>query len=473
MSAFMVKSGTANNAASGEVCKVKNPILERWAGIVAEKPEARAVLTPEGAVARTFAEIEAEANGIAAQLGGLGGGAVVSLQARNSPEWLAMLLGIWKAGGCALLVDAAISESARASVEAKCGARARLGVGGEGVTLEMLENDPVSLGTERVDLIKLTSGTTGEPGAVLFTAAQLEADCDHICATMGIHPEDLNYGVVAFSHSYGFSNLVTPLLCHGVAVVASADPLPRAVLDGVAATRATVLPAVPAIFQAMSALEGEMPALRLCISAGAPLRPQTGAAFHARFGLKVHTFYGASECGGICYDASDGIITQDGFVGRPLQGVTLELHEDGRISVRSPAVGIGELGQPSRNGVFQPADLLETSDSGWRIVGRDSDFINVAGRKVNPADVERALLEHPGIREAVVFGVQDPRREETVCAWVVGSAGRDELLAHCATRLARWQVPREVRFVEAIPVSARGKISRRELRALHEADNPA
>src|SRR5690606_39188723 len=76
--------------------------------------------------------------------------------------------------------------------------------------------------------LKLTSGTTSAPRAIRFQAHQLVADCDHICETMGITDADVNFGVIPFSHSYGFSNLLTPLLCRGVALVASEDRLPRA-----------------------------------------------------------------------------------------------------------------------------------------------------------------------------------------------------------------------------------------------------
>jgi acyl-coenzyme A synthetase/AMP-(fatty) acid ligase len=318
-------------------------------------------------------------------------------------------------------------------------------------------------------LIKLTSGTTGAPRAVLFTAEQLEADCDQVCETMGIGENDMNYGVVAFSHSYGFSNLVTPLLCRGVPLVAAEDALPRAILSGIAASGATVLPAVPAVFQALSGVDGDMPTLRLCISAGAPLPPATARAFHARFGRKVHTFYGASECGGICYDTSEDEIETPGFVGRPLRGVHIEPLEGGEIRVHSAAIGLGSLpvsvDGDLAGGAFRPSDLLEESVTGWRITGRRTDVINVGGKKVSPAEVESVLLAHPAVREAVVFGTSAESRTQAVCACVVaeGEVSEAVLRAHCASRLASWQVPRTITRLGNMPVNARGKINRREL----------
>jgi long-chain acyl-CoA synthetase len=444
--------------------KVKNAILTRWSAVLAEKADEAAILRPDGSVARRFAGIETEANGTAEILGPLRAGAVVSLQAANIPEWPGLLLGIWKAGGCALLLDGSLSESARDAMERRCGARMRLG--GNGAV--ELEYEKVDFGGAVPDLIKVTSGTTAEPRAILFSAAQIEADCDNICETMGIGGEDINYGIVAFSHSYGFSNLVTPLLCQGVPLVVAKDALPRAVMTGLAASRATVLPAVPAIFEALSSIPMKTERLRLCISAGAPLRVETGTAFRAAFNLKIHTFYGASECGGIAYDANESDVRVQGFVGRPLCGVSIDPEPDGGIFVRSAAVGMDyfpEGDDDLGDGVFKPADFLEQTPDGWRITGRRTDVINVGGKKVSPAEVENVLLSHPAIHEVVVFGVGGGMRTEAICACVVmkDAAEEGEIRAYCARHLAAWQVPKSLIKLDAIPLNARGKVSRREL----------
>jgi acyl-coenzyme A synthetase/AMP-(fatty) acid ligase len=461
----MVKSGTAENASSCAESKVKNGILDRWREVVARNGAASAVLLPDGGVARTFLEIEAESAVVAGRLAGIAPGAVVSLQSPNTPSWPALLLGIWKAGGCALLVDHTSNERARNEAERSCGARLRLA----GADVASLDHAAADFAGLAPDLIKLTSGTGGAPRAILFAASQLEADCDNVCETMGIASGDVNYGVVAFSHSYGFSNLVTPLLCRGIPVVAAQDALPRAILAGVAASGASVLPAVPAIFHALAGVEGALPGLRLCISAGAPLRPETARAFRERFGRKVHTFYGASECGGITYDATEDEIGAPGFVGQPLRGVRIEPCGEGRVRVRGAAVGLGYFpGQPDdalAAEEFRPADLLAETASGWRIEGRTGDLINVAGKKVSPGEIEQVLATHPAVLEAVVFGVEDDARNESVCAFVVADAALDTtaLREFCAGRLAPWQVPRVIVQLDAIPVNARGKVSRLEL----------
>ena len=188
--------------------------------------------------------------------------------------------------------------------------------------------------------------------------------------------------------------------------------------------------------------------------------------------MPIHSFYGASECGGICYDRDVSSVIE-GFVGRAMKGVDLELIDPtasaSRIRVRSAAVGDGYFPEPDKEklgpGFFVPDDLLVKTADGLRIVGRISDVINVAGKKVNPAEVEAHLMRFGGVRRAIVFGRASALRNEEVAACVVASPGVAEadLLEFCRGPLSSWQVPKRVFIVDAIPVNERGKVSRREL----------
>src|SRR5207302_5301798 len=140
-------------------------------------------------------------------------------------------------------------------------------------------------------LLKLTSGTTAAPRAVRFRSEQLLADCNQICETMGIRDADLNFGVIPISHSYGFSNLLTPLIARGVPMVLSRDRTPRAVLVDLARTNATVFPGMPVFYQAFCEMEDipTLSKLRLCISAGAPLPLVVAKKFRENFRLAIHS----------------------------------------------------------------------------------------------------------------------------------------------------------------------------------------
>src|SRR5207248_1132672 len=217
----------------------------------------------------------------------------------------------------------------------------------------------------------------------------------------------------------------------------------------------TVFPGTPVFYQAFCNM-GDVPPLpkaRLYISAGAPLSSAVAKSFFEKFRQPIHSFYGASECGGICYDRC-GTKFEDGLVGQPIQGVDVELIDPketaSQIRVRGAAVSDGYFPEPDEqklgNGVFVPDDLLARHDSALKIVGRVSDVINVAGKKVNPAEVEAHLLRYKGVRQAVVFGRPTGAglRNEEVAACVLASPNVSEgnLLRFCRTALSGWQVPK-------------------------------
>ncbi len=437
----------------------KNPILRRWAEVFSRQPLAGAVFSESGLVLRTFSQVEEGACRWADRLLRYTPGRVIGLQLGNAPEWIEILLGIWKAGHVALPMDFDLMGERREKAEAACRVAFRIEAEITRVGEECHPDfDPAC------DFLKLTSGTSGEPRAIRFSAGQLLADCENVCESMGLGDSDRNYGAISFAHSYGFSNLITPLLCRGIALVASREMMPRAIADGLAGSGATVFPGVPAIFRALSGIEFNPNALRLCISAGAPLPLEVARQFQTIWGLKIHSFYGASECGGICYDSSDAPVDRAGYVGPPLKNVIVEPRQGGLVQVRSSAVGLGYFPGVDSDGVFEPSDLLERHPDGYSIAGRLSDFVNVAGRKVNPAEVEQLILQAAGVSEVVVFGVPASARGEDIAACIVGSASMADLRSYCATRLPSWQVPRHWYFLDALPVNSRGKLSRTELR---------
>lgn len=439
---------------------MSNRILDRWEH-VRSASSGEAIYSPSGACLRTWADIESEAGEFEKRLSRTPGG--VALQTGNHASFPALVIACLRARRTVSLLDADYFGEARSRIEQQLGVTTRAVVSDGELRFE--DGHGSAGGEGGVCLYKLTSGTTSLPQAIGFTADQLVADCDQVCGTMGIGDGDLNYGIIAMTHSYGFSNLATPLLCRGVRLVVATDPLPRAIELGLRSTGATVLPAVPAMFRGLLAAASLPESLRLCISAGSLLDPVLAGEFLQKFGRKIHVFYGASECGGICYDSSEEIPQLPGFVGQPLDGVEIGIPDDAegaRIFVRSAATGIrmADVG-----GGFQPTDLLVRVAGGFRIVGRESELINVAGRKVNPMEIERVLTQFPGVSEAAVCGVEDPSRGQEICALIAASVPPDVLLLrlHCATEMASWKIPRRFVFVQEIPRNSRGKISRSEI----------
>jgi acyl-CoA synthetase (AMP-forming)/AMP-acid ligase II len=455
-------------------------LLRAWQTTISRKGDDVAVFDATGRIARSFRDIEGRSRAFEAKMDKLLPGAVVAVQIGNHEDWLAVFIACLRKQLVVLPLDQSISEQQRDAALEICRASAL-------VSAVPSENSPQIIRLRTADttadwgenvpsLLKLTSGTTAAPRAIRFRGHQLLADCNQICDTMDISEGDLNFGVIPVSHSYGFSNLLTPLMARGVPMVVSRDRTPRAVLADLARTGATVFPGTPAFYQAFCDIGDvpSLPKLRLCISAGAPLSSAVAKKFFEKFKQPIHSFYGASECGGICYDRH-GTTFEDGLVGQPMQGVKIELIDPtesaSQIRVRSAAVSDGYFPEPDDqklgNGAFVPDDLLERHDSALKIVGRISDVINVAGKKVNPAEVEAHLLRFKGVRQAVVFGRPTGAglRNEEVAACVLASpeVGESDLLRFCRTALSGWQVPKRIFIVDIIPTNERGKISRRDL----------
>jgi len=454
-------------------------LLERWEEILARKGDSPAIFKIAGEVVRTFEQIDEVAGDFESKIDNVQSGSVLGVQIGNHEDWASILLACLRRGIVVLPLEQSINEQQGDAALQICNAArvvaADVPIGrpsinlppGTTVATTNWSGNPPSL-------LKLTSGTTAAPRMIRFRGEHLLADCDQICETMGISDVDLNFGVIPISHSYGFSNLLTPLIARGVPMVMSRDRTPRAVLDDLARTNATVFPGMPVFYQAFCEMEKvpTLPKLRLCISAGAPLPLAIAKKFREKFGLSIHSFYGASECGGICYDR-EAKLEVEGFVGTPMKGVEVEMSdpnaESSQIRVRSAAVGNGYFPKPDEeklgDGVFVPDDLLVSAGDGFKIVGRVSDLINVAGKKVNPAEIEETLLRFPGVRQAIAFGRESAVRNEEVAACVTGAVNVDEgrLLEFCRKKLSAWQVPKRVFIVESIPTNERGKISRREL----------
>jgi len=455
-------------------------LLLAWRTTISRKGDDAAIFDTAGKIVQRFDEVEERARLFEEKIDALPAGAVVAVQIGNHEDWPSIFIACLRRQMVVLPLDESIGEQQRDAALKICRARSVVSAVPSGdspqITRLGTTDTTADWGENVPSLLKLTSGTTAAPRAIRFRSHQLLADCNQICDTMDISDDDLNFGVIPVSHSYGFSNLLTPLIARGVPLVVSRDRTPRAVLADLARTGATVLPGTPAFYQAFCDIGDAppLPKLRLCISAGAPLSSAVAKKFFEKFKQPIHSFYGASECGGICYDR-DGTTFDDGLVGQPMQGVEVDLIDPtesaSQIRVRSAAVSDGYFPEPDDqklgDGVFVPDDLLERHDSALKIVGRISDVINVAGKKVNPAEVEAHLLRFGGVRQAVVFGRPTGAglRNEEVAACVLASPDVSEsnLLRFCRTALSGWQVPKRIFIVDIIPTNERGKISRREL----------
>lgn len=345
-------------------------------------------------------------------------------------------------------------------------------------------------------LLKLTSGTTGAPQATFTEESHLTADVRHIVEAMQIGRDDRQLGVIPLSHSYGFSNLLLPLLWQGTPLLLRPQFVPTQVAADVSAAGITTFAGVPFMFEHLAAHQAlsRLDTLRLVVSAGAQLAFETVQRFHRRTGLKVRSFYGSSETGGICFDDSPELDPRVP-VGRPMGTTQVTLVADdgapadsGRVAVRGPNViaryatplggdAVADTGESRRDGAtlidhtFLTGDYARLDGDGrYVLTGRVTSFVNVAGRKVHPGEVEAALRSLPGVRDAVALGIADPVRGQALGAvlqadttWDAGS-----VRAALSARLAPYKLPRAVLVVHALPLTDRGKVDRAALLRLLE-----
>ena len=510
----------------------RDPLVRAFERLAAARPAAPLVVSAGRRA--TAADLDAQARAAARALGDdpPRPGEPVALLAANGPAFLAGLVALLRAGAAPLLLDARAPGAERARVARELGAPRLLacarawpegpgdwhagrqigvpavngscrprpgGKGGavieltSGAVIELTSGAVIELTSGAVieltsgAVIKLTSGSTGAPRGIVTPVEALLADDDALSATMGLSDRDRLLAAIPFSHSYGLSSLVVPALARGRTLVVPGEDGPFGPLAAAAAAGVTAFPTVPAYLAALLRLDEPPPlppSLRLVLTAGAPLPAETSARFRARYGRPVHVFYGASECGGICYDR-EGDAAERGTVGAPVEGVRIELEASGgadgegtaadgggRVGVRSPAVAAGYLPRPDPSlagGRFLTEDLAVWRGGELALVGRLDDVINVRGKKVNPREVERVLRGLAAVEDVAVFaapaaggGACEPT-VRAVIACAAGALTREAVLSWCRDRLADHKRPRSVVLVERLPRTERGKLDRAAL----------
>lgn len=476
-------------------------IVERFTRIRRDRPS-RAIIHVPASGASVSAEAlweEALAQGRALQSLGAGEDDLIISAAGNRSGSVALVLACRRLGAALMPVDAGSSPSELRALAERFGARfavlqslpTALAFGGTvhpfpgGLTCAALTGITPAPDLYRgAAALKVTSGSTGLPKATLTRESQLVADTLHIVMAMDIGPEDTQIAVIPLSHAYGIGNLVMATLVQGTPMVLRDAFVPQQVQADAAAYRARSFPGVPFMFAHFASHAATLTwprHLDHLVSAGAPLDAATARAFARAHGIKVHSFYGASETGGISYDDSPDVDVA-GTVGRALPGVTISLHADdgapsgsGRVHVASEAVSSGYAGPIDDNDGFTGGGFL-TGDYGRYdpaghlvLTGRVSSFINVAGRKVQPEEVEGVLKTMPGVADVRVLGAADPARGQHIAACIVASGtaaiSATAVRRFCAARLSASKVPRTVVFVDRIPLTERGKTDRAKLEA--------
>ncbi len=351
-------------------------------------------------------------------------------------------------------------------------------------------------GPELAATILYTSGTTGRPkGAVIdrhgFTARILV-----ILLEVGPRAGDRWLQALPMFHIAAFLGYAFLYAGACVQMLESFDSFDAAAcLETMRGDKVNATVVVPTILQMLvEAAEREsveLPDLRLIVYGGAAIEPSLLRAAIERFGCGFHQQYGMTETGAQAilrpadHDPADleklasagtVAVTFSVRVAGPA-GEALAPGEVGEIVCRGPAVTTGYWGRDEataeawQGGWFHTGDLGVIDERGYlHVVDRRSDLIVTGGENVYPREVESALLEHPGVSEAAVVGLPEPRWGQLVTAVVVSAVPEDELLRWLTPRLARYKIPRRWVRVAQLPRNATGKVLKGELRAALAAD---
>jgi O-succinylbenzoic acid--CoA ligase len=320
----------------------------------------------------------------------------------------------------------------------------------------------VSLATPRDDAVALavhTSGTTSAPKLVELTWGNVTANALGSAIALGFDRRERWLCPLPLTHVGGLMVLLRSLIYGTAAHVLPAPFHAERATDALMEDGITLASLVPTMLGRMlDAGLSHPPSLRAVLLGGAPADPAL-LTRAAAAGVPVAQTYGLTET---CSQATTSAPGEPETAGWPLPRVQVDIEPDGEILVSGPTVAGG--------GTVRTGDLGRFDERGRLIVvGRKADTIVTGGENVAPAEVEAALLAHPAVAEAGVFGRPHPEWGEAVSARVVLRAGAqaapEELRAFCAARLAGFKVPKAVELsADPLPRTASGKLLRRELR---------
>jgi len=355
---------------------------------------------------------------------------------------------------------------------------------------------PTQPSHETVAALPYSSGTTGLPKGVMLSHYNLVANVFQLIGPNGspFVSDDIILCFLPLYHIYGLNVALNPALTLGATLMLMPRFQAQRVMELVGTEGVTMMPTVPPALNALTqaAEAGQFPKshnLKWVKSGAAPLAPELARRFTSLTGVLVCQGYGMTEASPVTHVGYlEPELYRPESIGQPMcqtdcrvlgeSGEELPVGERGELVMRGPQFMIGYWKEPQataaalRDGWYWSGDIVtRDAEDFYVVVDRRKEMIKYKGFPVAPAEVEAVLLEHPAVRECGVVGRQDSVAGEIPVAFVAlrdgfvacGKMG-EELSAFVAERLTSYKQPREVRFVDAVPKTASGKILRRELR---------
>lgn len=370
------------------------------------------------------------------------------------------------------------------------------GVGGSRHFAEVRDaapNQPVTCETleaEDIAALLFTGGTTGLPKGAEISHRQIAWNTLNTVIHDITH-NDVFLNVFPMFHTGGLFVYTLPQVIFGGTTILTKQFDPAQVLDLIGRCKVTVFGGVPTMYQMLTQAPNwqtaDLTSLRFCTSGGAPLPVPLVQKYTAEKGIRFKQGFGMTEFGpGIFALAPEDAVRKAGSIGRPNfyvdarivdeENRPLPSREVGELVLKGPSYCSGYWANPEATAAAVDAEgWFHTGDAAYCdeewyffIVDRIKDMFISGGENVYPAEIEAVLYRHPAVHMCAVVGAPDPKWGEVGVACVVRKPGatatESELLAFLADNLARYKVPRRVEFMDALPISAAGKILKRELR---------
>jgi fatty-acyl-CoA synthase len=362
-------------------------------------------------------------------------------------------------------------------------------------SLRASSTEPVaeeSLDKEDIAALIFTGGTTGAPKAAQISHRMIAWNSLNTVIHDLTH-QDIYLNVFPMFHTGGLFVYTLPQVILGGTTILLRQFDPQRVLELIEREKVTVFAGVPTMYQMLTQAENweqaDLSSLRFCTSGGAPLPVPLVKQYTEQKGIRFKQGFGMTEFGpGIFALAPEDAIRKAGSIGRPNYYVEAHIVDDdnqplgpnqeGELVLKGPSYCSGYFNDPEateqavdEKGFFHTGDIASYDEGGYfYIVDRKKDMFVSGGENVYPAEIEKILYQHPAVHMCAVVGVPDPKWGEIGKAFVVLKPGvstsQEALIDFVGDHLASFKVPKEVVFIDEMPISGAGKILKRELKEM-------
>lgn len=331
---------------------------------------------------------------------------------------------------------------------------------------------------------RFSSGTTGVPKCMMYAQENVIAAATNWKNTINLNEKDRILCVANYTHGLAFNTSMLSPLSVGAEIHMLDSLMPRQIAKYIEKEKITKFVAFPVLYQMMAEErlkdKSDLTSLRICVSSGTVLHAEIKQKYKENIGIYISDLYGVAETGLCILNTTDKIDT----VGKALSGVEIAIMDDegnklpvgeqGQIAIKSGSMARGYYNFPglfeervTQDGFYLSGDIAVMDQEGFVYVkGRKQDFIDVAGKKVDPKEIEEVLLKCEGIDDAAVFGKKSSKtRLEVLCAAIVTKEGlsKERIIEFIQPKLAAYKIPQRIIFMKELPRNSSGKVLRREL----------